>query len=787
MSQPFYLKKIAVLGAGVMGAQIAAHFVNAGITTFLYDLPTPNNENLNSLVSSEIKNLNNIQPPPLTLPENVIYIQAANYAQDLERLKECDLVIEAISERLDIKLDLYKKIAPYIGANTIFASNTSGLSINKLAQSLPGSCRPRFLGMHFFNPPRYMKLVELIPSTDTDLQLLAPIETFLVSVLGKGVVYAKDSPNFVANRIGIFSLLMTMHHAAEYNIGLDIVDALTGPLIGRPKSATFRTMDVVGLDTMAHAVQTMTDGLKNDPWHKYFYLPDWLNDLIKKGALGQKNRWGVYKKQQDQIMIYDLSTKDYRPATGQISDEIKSIFATKNFTEIFTKLKASQHPEAQFLWACFRDVFHYSAYHLISITSTVRDADFAMRWGFGWQQGPFELWQNSGWELIRKFLQDDIDNKHSTAVVALPDWVQTNNAVYTKEGAYAPESKVYLPRKPLPVYERQLYPEHMPEEVVNKGFTLFENNSVRVWHTGDEIAILSFKTKLGTIDDELLDGMATSVTVAEKLGRGLILWTDSPQFSAGANLRNILTSAQNKKINNIELMLENFQRATIALKYSAVPTVAAVRGYVLGGGCEAMLHCTRVIAALESTIGLVEASIGLVPAGGGCAVLVQQAWQELPADPYPLLEKYYLQVVAGFRPTNAAVAMQAHYLQTVDKITFNPYELLYLAKQQVSFCKINNYRPALVNPVGSMCTNDYRERLFSAWQAANSKTAPTTHDEWIAREIAHIFGSQVTETAVNIETELHRRERESFIALVKSPATQERIEYMLNTGKIKRN
>ena len=341
--RPFIVRKAAVLGAGVMGAQIAAHLVNANVPVLLYELPAKEGDP-NGNVRKAIENLRKLEPSPLAVPSRAGQIQPANYEQHLPLLKECDLVIEAISERMDWKADLYRKVAPHLGEHTIFASNTSGLSINRLAESFPAEVRQRFCGVHFFNPPRYMHLVELIPAASTEPALLDDLEAFLVTTLGKGVVRAKDTPNFIANRVGVFSLLATIHHAERLGIGFDTVDALTGALIGRPKSATFRTADVVGLDTFAHVVNTMKETLPNDPWHRYYDVPAWLKQLIEQGALGQKTRRGVYQKVGKDIHVLDTASGSYGPSEGRADEKIVEILKNKDVAERFEQLHASDHP-----------------------------------------------------------------------------------------------------------------------------------------------------------------------------------------------------------------------------------------------------------------------------------------------------------------------------------------------------------------------------------------------------------------------------------------------------------
>src|SRR5688572_16944972 len=357
MAEKLLVRRAAVLGAGVMGAQIAAHLTNAGVDTVLFDLPAKEGDP-NGVVAKAIANLGKLSPAPLASKTLAERITAANYETGLEQLRGCDLVIEAIAERMDWKQDLYRKIAPFVPAHAVLASNTSGLGINKLAEVLPEQLRSRFCGVHFFNPPRYMHLAELIPAKTTDKAVLEGLETFLVTTLGKGVVYARDTPNFIGNRIGVFSILATAHHTGEFELGFDEVDAITGPLIGRPKSATYRTSDVVGLDTMAHVIKTMADTLPDDPWHKYFKSPKWLEALIAKGALGQKTGTGIFRKVGKDIVVLDLGKQDYRPADRVAAPEVVEILKTKNPAEKFAKLRESPHPQAQFLWAVFRDLFH---------------------------------------------------------------------------------------------------------------------------------------------------------------------------------------------------------------------------------------------------------------------------------------------------------------------------------------------------------------------------------------------------------------------------------------------
>ena len=390
------VNKAAVLGAGVMGAQIAAHLANANVPVVLFDLPAKEGDK-NGVVKKALDGLKRQQPSPLVTRDKLQYIDAANYEEHLELLSGCDLIIEAIAERMDWKNDLYSKIAPFLPSTAVIASNTSGLSINALADGLPEALRPNFCGIHFFNPPRYMPLVEIIATRSTDPATLDGLESWLTSRLGKGVVRALDTPNFVANRIGVFSILAVMHHTAAFGLGLDTVDGLTGPKIGRPKSATYRTGDVVGLDTLAHVVKTMRDTLPGDPWHGHFNVPAWLDGLIAKGALGQKTKGGIFRKQGKAIQVFDPASGDYRDSDDSLAPEVDAMLKMSDPAARLSALRTSHHPQAQFLWAIFRDLFHYCAVQLENVADNARDVDFALRWGFGWAQGPFELWQAAGW------------------------------------------------------------------------------------------------------------------------------------------------------------------------------------------------------------------------------------------------------------------------------------------------------------------------------------------------------------------------------------------------------
>ena len=700
------VRKAAVLGAGVMGAQIAAHLANADVPVILFDLPAKDGPP-NGLVQKAVDGLTKLEPAPLALRDRSAWIDAANYGNDLPRLAECDLIIEAIAERIDWKRDLYAKIAPHIAPHAVVASNTSGLSLAALSDALPEALRHRFCGVHFFNPPRYMHLVELIPAPGTEAPLLDALEAFLTTTLGKGVIRAKDTPNFIANRIGIFSMLATMAHTAKSGLGFDVVDALTGPAIGRAKSATYRTADVVGLDTMAHVIKTMRDTLPDDPWHALFATPPVLDALIAKGALGQKTKAGFFQKVGKDIQVLDPAAAAYRVADGVVAPEVAELLKIRAPAERFAKLRASQHPQAQFLWAIFRDLFHYSAYQLAAIADNARDVDLAIRWGFGWQMGPFETWQAAGWKEVAAWIAEDIAAGKTLARVPLPAWVSGDkvaaaSGVHTPAGAYSASTDTFVPRRALPVYARQRFPDPVLAERFPGGTTIFETDAVRMWHLGEDVGILSFRTKQHTVSEAVLDGVQRAIDEAEKQCAGLVLWQTKEPFSLGADLSAIGPAVQARQWDGIEAMIAKFQQTSMRLRYSLVPTVAGVRGMALGGSCEFILHCDRVVAALESYIGLPEVGVGILPAGAGCKEFAVRATEEVKrgavggqADMFPFVRTYFQTIATATVAKSALEARALGFLRPSDVVIQNAYEVLHVAIGQARALADAAYRPPL--------------------------------------------------------------------------------------------
>lgn len=792
MQEPFFIKKVAVLGAGVMGAQIAAHCVNAGIETLLFDLASKNGP-ANGLIDKAIVSLGKLKPSPLATAQSAALLQARNYEKNLTDLSSCDLIIEAIAERLDWKEDLYKRISPYLNKNSILVSNTSGLSINSLCGVLPEQHRELFCGVHFFNPPRYMHLAELIPAKTTSKKLLDNLEAWLTSHLGKGVIRAKDTPNFIANRIGVFSLLTTLHHTIAMDMGLDEVDALTGPLLGRPKSATYRTMDIVGLDTMHHVVHTMYEQLKDDPWHSTFKLPEWLNTFIKEGHLGQKSGQGIYRKNGKIIEVYDIKSGTYRPSKSEVSAELKAIMKNLDPVARMQALVSSSNKQARFLAACFKDLFHYCAFHLEGIAENVRDVDLAIRWGFGWMQGPFETWQLADVQKMAQYINHAIETKTALSSVSLPDWISQLQAFYTEQGAYSPQHNKYQARSKLPVYKHQFFPDRVLKESLHPTPVIYENQGVCLWHLENDVAVVNFNSKSNTIDKAVIDGLNEAIERAEHQCKGLIIYqNDASNFSSGADLRSvslIVNEGQLEgKIQDLETMIAQFQKTAMRLKYSSIPTVAALRGRALGGGCELMMHCDTVVAAFESYPGLVELGVGVIPAGGGCKEMaLRAANQAQQADLMTFIQTYFQQIATAQVAGSATDAIRMGYLRNADNVVMHANEVLYVALAKINSMHASNYLPPL-KKLFKVAGIEGHARLQAGLVNWLEGGFISQHDYFMANELASVLcGGNLNQGTMVDEEWLLKLEREAFIKLASTPLTQARISHLLETGKPLRN
>lgn len=808
------IRKVALLGSGTMGSQIAAHCVNAALPTILYGLSSdpvdPNS------AAYAINHLRQMKPPPLVDADLTHSLIAADY-QQLDLLKTCDLVIEAVSEDLTVKQGLYEKIAPYLREDCILVSNTSSISIEKLASNLPADLQSRFCGMHFFNPPRYMGLVELIPSSHTASSILFTLEGFATSQLGKHIIVAKDTAGFVANRFGLFALMSTLHHAERISLNLDLVDELTGQLIGRPKSATFRTIDLVGIDILKNVCTYLYDELIDDPWRSVFRLPKWLEDLADQGHLGQKTGQGIYHKQEDgTIHVLDRQTGGYVPRQKSLADEAKQL-VDHHHTLDFEAAVVSNHPQAQFLYAIHRDFFHYVAHHALATVHSLGDIDLALRWGFGWQQGVFEHWQKIGWQIVCQRLQQDISSGRALSTTPLANWALNPNChqIYCDEKVWSPEHQEHIATTKHPVYQKQLFALSFCNQSI-AGKTIFENESLRLWHDDDEIAIASLKTKMHALNYQAITSLAEAITIAEERYHGLLIWQQQPPFCVGANLLEVLLAAKAGKLTSnslisqaksmllhiakpdlpsiddlppIDEVVEALQDTFMRLRNSHIPTVAVVQGLALGGGCELLLHCDRVVAAMESYIGLVEAGVGLLPAGGGCKEMACRAYLESePSETFPRLQRYYQQIATAQVSGSALEAQRMGYLRSGDTIVMNSYELLYAAKQQVRALCAGGYHPPQLEQYFTVAGSTAAANLKAYVVNLHQGNYISDYDLHLANVIAELFCGAALSAGQRVTASWFlKNEKCAFLGLLKQQKTQDRIEYMLKHNKPLRN
>ena len=802
--------KIAVLGSGTMGGQIAAHFANLGFDTLMFDTSE-------EALSKSLAMMKKLKPTPFASPSVSASIKTATY-DNLDALSSCDFIIESIVENLDIKKQLFKKISPHVNDNAVLVTNTSGLSIQQIAETSPESLRSRIFGVHFFNPPRYMPLVELIRTSYSDESLLNKAEGFITSALGKEVVYAKDSPAFVANRIGVFSFMAVLKHAENFNLPADTVDALTGKRIGRPVSATFRTLDVVGLDVMANVVKNIYENAKDDPWIELFKIPDWIVALIEKGSLGSKTRKGIYEKIGKDIRVFDPNDGEYRLSDKTISSKVKKILKDCGSIEnALLELSKSDDPQAQFLWSVHRDVFHYTAFHLEHIAETARCVDLALKSGFAWQKGIFEQVQITGWSQVRELLNKDLKEGKTLSSQALPAWVMDQPFVYSDEGAFDPNKSQFIPRSSHPVYERHLNKALLNGEKQNQFDILIDAESTKLIDIGNGIASVSFKTKMNVLSSSVLTELPECLDYLENNGfHALVFRQEQEHFCAGANLYEVISAvklgllekdpgiaskAKKKafevmhpelpklgKLYSIKKTVRMLQDLLMRLKHGKILTIAAVDGLALGGGCELLLHCNKVVASMNSYIGLVEVGIGALPAGCGSKEMALRAYLNKESDDiFPLLSKHFEQIAMAKVSASALEAREMGYLTSEDVIIANPNELLYVAKHQALAMLESGFRPPLDDTfkvVGKAGHANIMAQVANLFEGHFM----SEHDKYCISSLAKVMtGSLVEENTVVNSKMILDLERKYFVELLGTQKTQDRIEYMLRNSKPLRN
>ena len=717
-----HVRQVAVLGAGTMGAQIAAHFANAGIPALLLDVTR-------EVAHEGLKRARSLRPDPFFTPTTHTLITTGGFDEDLARVATCDWILEAVVERLDIKQALFTKLESHRRADAIVSSNTSGIPIAALAEGRTPGFKRHFLGTHFFNPPRYLHLLELIPTPDTDPAVVDTVTAFADRRLGKGVVVAKDTPNFIANHIGLFGVMQIFRALATGEYTIEEIDAITGPAIGRPKSATFRTMDIAGIDVLAHVARNLAERLESAADREQFELPPLVAELVQRGWVGAKAGQGFYKKTADgEVLTLDPSSMQYRPNQPARLASLEVAKSIENVGERIGTLVKGEDKVGKFLRATLVPTLDYAERVAPQIAHSRADVDNAMRWGFGWELGPFETLRHLG--------RDGTSN------------------------ATAP-SKNVVKR--------------------NAGASLVD--------IGDGVLAVEFHSKMNAIGGDTIQMLNAGVKEAAANFAALVVANDAVNFSAGANLMLLLLEAQEGNWDEVDMMVRAFQGATMALKHADVPVVVAPAGLALGGGCEIALHGDRIQAAAEAYIGLVEVGVGLIPAGGGTKEMLARAMESAPGTTnlLPSVQRVFETIAFAKVSTSGPDARRLGYLRNADGISMNRDRLQQDAKT-TALARVPEYvrpQPRCAIPVGgSSLLAALKLGVHLAWRGGRI----SDHDALIGRKLAWILaGGDAPHQTTMSEQQLLDLEREAFLSLCGERKTQERIAHTLKTGKPLRN
>lgn len=776
-----------------MGSAIAAHFAGAGIRTHLLDIVPPNlkpeeqanPKARNRFADGGLEKALKARPAPFFTPDAARLVTTGNLEDHLQRLEECDLIVEAVVEDLEIKRKLFEKIAPFVRPDAILASNTSGLSIARMSEVLPAQLKSRFLVLHFFNPVRYMRLLEIAKAPETDPSVMARMAEF-GEFLGKGVIDAKDTPNFVANRIGVYSMMLTMHQMLEAGLSIEAVDKITGKPMGRPSSAAFGTGDLVGIDTLVHVAKNCFDSLPKDEARSTFEVPEFVRDLVAAGKLGRKTNGGFYLKTPAELQVYDYKTKTYRSQEKVRFDSLGAIKNEEDPKKRLKKLVYSEDVAGKFAWSVLARSLVYSARRLGEIADDIVSIDQAMRWGFNWDLGPFEAWDAIGVpESVARMKQEGI---------AVPEWVD-NMLASGRTSFYAgsPAAATYFDVRSRAAVAVSSYPKQIqlaalkadPSRIVKK------NHGASLVDIGDGVLCVEFHTKLNTLDNDVIAMLGEAADVAEKGFQAIVIGNNGEHFCAGANLMLIAMAAQQKAWDQIEAVVSNLQRAMQRLRYSKVPVVAAPFQYTLGGGAEVAMAADACQAHAETYMGLVEVGVGLIPAGGGCLRMVERYTSDLlgisGVDLLPFIGQASLNIAMAKVATSAEEAKSLKYLRATDGISLNPARLLHEAKQRAVGLAGAGYRPPLP-PLLPAAGYDAEKTIGARVWALVEGGFASAHDALIANKVAHILcGGPVPAGTLLPEQHFLDLEREAFLSLCGEPKSQERVQFMLMNNKPLRN
>jgi 3-hydroxyacyl-CoA dehydrogenase len=787
------VRRAAVLGAGTMGAQIAAHLANAGIPTLLLDIvPRDDAGDRNRIARAGFEAAKKSKPAAFFTADLAALVSIGNFEDDLAKLKDCDLIIEAVVENLEIKRSLYEKVEQHRRSGAVIASNTSGIPLKQLAEGRSEDFRAHFLGMHFFNPPRYMHLVELIRTEWTKPEVSCSMFGFLDERLGKGVVVAKDRPNFIANRIGTFGALVTIHAMVEDGYSIEEVDKITGPAAGRPKTATFRTFDLVGLDVLTHVVKNLGENLPDDPEREMFVMPEFITKMIERGLLGNKTKAGFYKRQKGadgkrEILTLDPATFDYGPAQKV---KLPSLEMAKNIEDTAERIKAlawAKDRVGAFLWKTLARTLCYTAERIPEIADTVVEIDRAMQWGFNWELGPFEVWDAIGVEKSVAKLKEEGKTVPANVQQMLDSGAKS---FYKQENGQRfyfdfPSAK-YVPASDSPG-------TIVLKSLKDRTGVIKKNSGASLIDLGDGVACLEFHSKMNSIGGDTLEMLKIALTEVEKNFVGLVVGNQGQNFSVGANLRLMLMEAQDENWEELDMIGRLFQSSVMSLRYSPKPVVVAPFQMVFGGGCEMVLHGDRVRASAETYIGLVEVGVGIIPAGCGTKEMLVRALDSIPkdmkdADPFPFVKRAFETIAMAKVATSAEEARGYGFLSADDSVSMNRDRLTADAKKEVLALAASGYvQPQQRTDILAL-GNPALATLKLGVHMMKRAGYISDHDALIGEKLARILtgGDLNHETRVS-EQYLLDLEREAFLSLIGTRQTQDRIAHMLKTGKPLRN
>ena len=800
------IEKAAVLGAGTMGAQIAAHLANAGVPTLLLDIAprelTPEEQKKGlTLESPQVRNriarngldaAKNGKPAAFFTPDNAALVTIGNFDDDLAKLKDRDLIIEAVVENLDIKRSLYERVEQHRKPGSIVASNTSGIPIHLLAEGRSDDFKQHFIGVHFFNPPRYLHLVEIIRTEWTKPEVSCFLYGFLDERLGKGVVPAKDRPNFIANRIGTFGALYTIKTMLDDGYSIEEVDKMTGPTVGRPKTATFRTFDLVGLDVFTHVIKNLYENLPEDEERDMFVVPEVLAQMVQRGLLGNKTKAGFYRRQKGEgdkreIWALDTATLDYRP-----SEKVKlpALDMAKNIEDLPERIKGlvwGKDRVGAFLWKTITKTLSYAAKRIPEIADNVVEVDRAMRWGFGWELGPFEVWDAIGVEKSVARMKEEGQQIPANVEAMLAAGA---TSFYQKENGQQsyfdfPQGK-YVPLADPPGVL-------ILKSIKDRTGVIKKNSGASLIDIGDGVACLEFHSKMNAIGGDTLQMLKFALSEVDKNFVGLVVGNQGPNFCVGANIMLMLMEAQEENWEELDMMARVFQQSTMSLRYSPKPVVVAPFQMVFGGGCEMVLHADRVRAGAETYIGLVEVGVGIIPAGGGTKELLLRTLDLIPkgtsdADPFPFVKRAFETIALAKVATSAEEARALGFLSADDTISMNVDRLIADAKKEVLALAASGYvAPQQRTDILAMGEPALATLKLGIHQMKRAGYI-SDHDAEIGTQLARILtGGDLNHPTLVSEQYLLDLEREAFLKLVSTRKTQERIAHMLKTGKPLRN